>query len=160
MAFENTVVRRTFGHKRNEVTGWWRKLHNKELNNFYSLPSTSIIRVIKSRRMRWAEHAAQIEKKKKKKKKKNAYKLLMVKPEGKRPLGRPKRRLVDNIKMDPEEIELGVLDWIGLAQGKQNWRVLVTSVMTFGYHKILESSRVAAQLAVSRVVLISKELAS
>jgi hypothetical protein len=137
MTFENTVVRRIFGLKRNKVTGWWRKLHNKEFNNLYSLPS--IIRVIKSRRMSWAGHAARIEEeeeKKKKKKKKKAYKLLMVKPEGKRPLGRPKRRLVDNIKMDLEEMEWGVLDWIGLAQGKENWRVLVISVMTFGFHQL------------------------
>jgi hypothetical protein len=84
--FENRVLRRIFGPKRDEVTGEWRKLHNEELRDFYPLPS--IIRIIKSMRMRWAGHVARM-------REKNAYRLLMGKPERKRPLGRPRRRWVD-----------------------------------------------------------------
>jgi hypothetical protein len=87
--FENRVLRRVFGPKRDEVMGEWRKLHNEELRDLYSLPS--IIRIIKSRRMRWAGHLARM------REKRNAYRLLVGKPEGKGPLGRPKRRWVDNI---------------------------------------------------------------
>jgi hypothetical protein len=94
--FENRVLRRIFGPKRDEVTRGWRKLHNEELHNLYSSPS--IIRVIKSRRMRWAGHVARMGERR------NAYRILVVKPEGKRPLGRPRRRWVDNIKMDLREI--------------------------------------------------------
>jgi hypothetical protein len=90
--FEGRVLRRIFGPKRDEVTAEWRKLHNEELRNLYSSPS--IIRIIKSRRMRWAGHVAQIGEKR------NAYRLLVGKPEGKRPLGRLRRRWVDNIRMD------------------------------------------------------------
>jgi hypothetical protein len=89
--FENTVLRRIFGPKRDEVTGDWRKLHHEELHRLYSSPS--IIRMIKSRRMRWAGHVARMGEKR------NAYRIL-GKPEGKRPLGRPRCRWVDNIKMD------------------------------------------------------------
>jgi hypothetical protein len=104
--FENKVLR-IFGPKRDEVTGGWRKLYNEELRDLYSLPS--IIRIIKSRRMRWAGHVARMWEKR------NAYRLLVGKPEGKRPLGRQKRRWVDNIKMDLLEIGWGSVDWIGLA---------------------------------------------
>jgi hypothetical protein len=90
--FENRVLRRIFRPKRDEVMGEWRKLHNKELRDLYSLPS--IIRIIKTRRMRWAGHVAKIGEKR------NAYRLLVGKLEGKRPLGRPRRRWVDNIRMD------------------------------------------------------------
>jgi hypothetical protein len=86
------VLRRIFGPKRDEVTGEWRKLHNEELRDLYSSPR--IIRIIKSRRMRWASHVARIWEKR------NAYRLLVGKPEGKRPLRRPRRRWVDNIKRD------------------------------------------------------------
>jgi hypothetical protein len=89
--FENRVLRRIFGPKRDEVTGDWRKLHNEELHNLYSSPS--IIRMIKSRRMRWAGHVARFGKRM------NAYRIFVGKPEGRRPLGRPRRRWVDNIKM-------------------------------------------------------------
>jgi hypothetical protein len=82
--FENRVLRSIFGPKRDEVTGEWRKLHNKELHNLYSSPS--IIRIIKSRRMRWAGHVARMGEKR------NAYRLLVGKPEGRRPLGRPRLR--------------------------------------------------------------------
>jgi hypothetical protein len=94
--FENRVFRGIFGPKRDEVTGGWRKLHNEELHNLYS--SRSIIRMIKSRRMRWAGHEARIGEKR------NAYRILGGNPEGKRPLGRPRRRWVGNIKMDLREI--------------------------------------------------------
>jgi hypothetical protein len=90
--FENRMLRGIFGPKRDEVTGGWRKLHNEELHNLYSSPS--IIRMIKSRRMRWAGHVARMGEKR------TAYRILVGKPEGKRPLGRPRRRWVDNIKMD------------------------------------------------------------
>jgi hypothetical protein len=89
--FENRVLRRISGPKRDEVTGEWRKLHNEELCELYSSPS--IIRIIKSRRMRWAGHVARMEKR-------NAYRLSVGKPEGKRPLGRSRHRCVDNIRMD------------------------------------------------------------
>jgi hypothetical protein len=94
--FENRVLRRIFGLKRDEVTGGWRKLHNEELHSLYSSPST--IRMIKSRRMREAGHVARIGETR------NAYRILVGKPEGKTPLGRRRYRWVDNIKMDLSEI--------------------------------------------------------
>jgi hypothetical protein len=97
--FENKVLRRIFGPKRDEVTGGWRKLHNEELRDLYSSPST--IRIIKSRRMRWARHVARMGEKR------NVYRLLVGKPKGKRPLGRPRCRWVDNIEMDLLEIGWG-----------------------------------------------------
>jgi hypothetical protein len=93
--FENRVLRRIFGPKRDGVMGGWRKLHNEELHNLYSLPS--VIRIIKSRRMRWVGHVRMGEKR-------NVYRLLVGKPEGKRPLGRLRRKWTDNIKMDLSEI--------------------------------------------------------
>jgi hypothetical protein len=84
MVFENRVLRKIFGPKRDEVIGGWRKLHNDELHNLNF--SQSIIRMIKSSRMRWAGHAAR------RGKKRNAYKILVGKPEGRRPLGRPRCR--------------------------------------------------------------------
>jgi hypothetical protein len=90
--FENRVLKRIFGPKRDEVTGGWRKLHNEELRNFYSSPS--IIRMIKSRRMIWVGLVARMGGKR------NAYRILLGKPEGKRPLGRPRRRWMYNRKMD------------------------------------------------------------
>jgi hypothetical protein len=93
--FENKVLRRIFGPKRDEVTGGWRKLHNEELYNLYSSPS--IIRIIKSRRIKWAGHVARMGEKR------NVYRLLVGEPEGKRPLGRS-RCWVDNIKMAIVEI--------------------------------------------------------
>jgi hypothetical protein len=94
--FENRVLRRIFGPKRDGVMGGWRKLHNEELHNLYSSPS--ILRIIKSRRMRWAGHVARMGEKR------NVYRLLVGKAEGKRPLGRPRRRWMDNIKMDVVDI--------------------------------------------------------
>jgi hypothetical protein len=119
--FENRVLKRIFGSKRDGVTGGWRKLYNEEFHNLYSSPS--IIRIIKLRRMRWAGHVAQMGEKR------NVYRLLVRKTEEKRPLGRPRRRWINNIKMDLLEIRIIVVDWIGLAQDRYRWRDLVTSVM-------------------------------
>jgi len=90
--FENVVLRRIFGPRRDEVTGEWRILHNEELNDLYSSPNN--VWLIKSRRMRWAGHVARMGEER------VAYKILVGKPEGKRPLGRPRPRWVDNIRMD------------------------------------------------------------
>jgi hypothetical protein len=108
--FENKVLRRIFGPKRDDVMGEWRKLHNKELRDLYFPPS--IIRIIKSMRMRWSGHVARMGEKR------NAYKLLVGKPEGKRPLGRPRHRWVDNIRMHLGEVGWGDVDWIVLAQDR------------------------------------------
>jgi hypothetical protein len=101
-AFENRVLGRIFGPMRDEVTGEWRKLHNEELHNLYSSPD--IIRQVKSRRMRWAGHVARMGEERK------VYKVLVGKPEGKRSLGRLKRRWEDEIRMDLREIGLGGVD--------------------------------------------------
>jgi len=119
--FENMVLRRIFGPRRDEETGEWRRLHNEELNDLYCSPN--IVRVIKSRRMRWAGHVACMGEER------WVYRVLVGKPEGKRPLGRPRRRWVDNIRMDLQEVEYGYMDWIGLAQDRDNWRKLVSAVM-------------------------------
>jgi hypothetical protein len=103
--FENRVLRRIFGPTRDEVTGEWRKLHNGELHNLYSSPD--IIRQIKTRRMRWAGHVTRMGEGR------NVCRVLVGKPEGKRPLGRPRRRWEDGIKMDIEETGWG--GWIQLA---------------------------------------------
>jgi hypothetical protein len=114
------VPRRIHVQKRDEVIGGWRKLHN-ELHNLYCSPS--IIRIIKSRRMRWTGHVAGVGKKM------SAYRILVGKPEGMRQLGRPRRRWEDNIKMDLREIGWGGMDWIDLAQDRDQWRALVNTVM-------------------------------
>ncbi|KAJ4432681.1 hypothetical protein ANN_21304 [Periplaneta americana] len=106
--FENKVLRKIFGAKRDEVTGEWRKLHNTELHGLYSLPD--IIRNIKSRRLRWAGHVARMGESR------NAYRLLAGRPEGKRPLGRPRRRWEDNIKMNLREVGYDDRECINLAQ--------------------------------------------
>ena len=103
-----------------EVTGEWRKLHNEELKGLYS--SHIIVRVIKSRRMRWAGHVARMGEGR------GVYWVLVGKPEGKRLLGRPRRRWEDNIRMDLQEEGLGYEDWIGLAQDRDRWRALVSAV--------------------------------
>jgi hypothetical protein len=110
-----------FGPKRDEVTGEWRKLYNEELRDSYSSPS--IIRIIKSRRMRWADHVERMGEKR------NTYRLLVGKPEGKRPLGRPRYKWVNNIKMDLEEVGWGNVDWIDMAKDRNRWRALVISVL-------------------------------
>jgi hypothetical protein len=119
--FENRVLRRIFVPKRDGVKGGWRKLNNEELRNLHSSPS--IIRIIKSRKMRRAGHVARMGEKR------SMYRLLVGEPEGKRPLGRLRRRWIVNIKMDLLEIGVNVVDWIGLAQDSYRWRALVNSVM-------------------------------
>jgi hypothetical protein len=101
--FENRLLR-IFGPKRDEVTGEWRKLHNEELHDLYSLPS--IIRIGKTRRMRWTGHVTRMGEKR------NMYRLLVGKPEGRRSLGRPRHRWVDNIRMDLVEVGWDDVDWI------------------------------------------------
>jgi hypothetical protein len=119
--FENRVLRRIFGLKRDDVTGEWRKLHSEELNNLYS--SSDIIRQVKSRRMRWAGHVARMEEERK------VYKVLVEKSEGRRPLGRPRRRWEDGVRMDLRETGLGGVNWIRLAQNRDRWRAVVSVVM-------------------------------
>jgi hypothetical protein len=118
---ENRVLWRIFEPKRDELTGGWRKMYNEELHGLYSSPS--IIRVIKARRMRWAGHVARMGEVR------CAYNILVGRPEGRRPLGRPKRRWEDNIKMDLGEIVFGDVDWIHLAQDRDRWRAVVNTVM-------------------------------
>jgi hypothetical protein len=103
------------------VTGEWRKLHNEELHELYSSPS--IIGIMKSRRMRWAGHVAQMAERR------DAYRLLAGKPERRSPLGRPRRRWLDNIRIDLVEVGWGDVDWIGLTQDRDRWRALVNSVL-------------------------------
>jgi hypothetical protein len=117
--FESRVLRKIFGRKRDEVMGEWRKLRSKKLHDLYSSPS--IIRIIKSRRMRWAGHVARM-----------GRRTLIDywwERQGKRPLGKPRRRWVDNIRMDLGEVGWGDVDWIGLAQDSNRWRALVNAVM-------------------------------
>ena len=116
---ENRVLRRIFGPKSHEVTGEWRKLIH-ELNDLYSSPN--IVQVIKSRRRRWAEHAAYGERR-------GVHRVLVGKPEGKRPLGRPRCRWEDNIRMDLQEVGCGRTDLIKLTQDRERWRALVNAVM-------------------------------
>jgi len=115
------VLSRIFGLGRDEVTGEWRRLHKEELNDLYSSPN--IVRVIKSRRMRISGHLARMGEER------GVYRVLVGKPEGKRPLGRPRRRRVDNIRMDLQEVGCGYMDWIGVAQDRDRWRMLVSAVM-------------------------------
>jgi hypothetical protein len=125
--FENRVLKRIFGPKRDEVTGEWRKLHNEELHDLYSSPS--IIRIMKTRRVRWAGHVARMGEKR------NMYRLLVGKPERRRPLRRPRRRWLANIRMDLVEV-----GWDDVC------------------HKMLRNYRVSKQLGISQVVLSSMEL--
>ena len=119
--FENMVLRRIFGPRRDEVTWEWRRLHNEELNDFYCSPN--IVRVIKSKRMRWVGHVARMGEER------QVCRVLVGKPGGKRPQRRPRRRWVDNIRMDLQEVGCGYMDWIGLVQDRDRWRTLVNAVM-------------------------------
>jgi len=121
--FENRVLRKVFGPKMDEVTGEWKRLHNEELNDLYSLPN--IVWVVKSRRMRWAGHVARMGEDR------VVYTVLVGKPEEKRPLGRPRRRWEDNIKMDLQEVGGGRGDRMELAQDKDSWRALGGTVRDF-----------------------------
>jgi hypothetical protein len=112
-----------FGPKRDEVREEWRKLHNEELNDLYSSPN--IFMVIKSRRMRWADHVARMAASR------SVYRVLWGIPEGKRPLESTRRGWEDNIKMDPQEVGCEDVDWIELARDRDRWRALVTAVKSF-----------------------------
>jgi len=117
--FENRVLRRVFGPKRDEVAEEWRKLHNEEFKDLYSL--SNIVRVVKSRRMSWAGDVARMGEGR------GVHRVLVGKPEGKRPLGRPRRRWENNIKMDLPEVGGGG-DRMELAQDRDRWRALVNTV--------------------------------
>jgi transcription termination factor 2 len=101
----------------------WRKLHNEELNDLYSLPN--IVRAVKSRRMRWAEHVARMGEER------GVHRVLVGKSKGKRPLGRPRRRWKDNIKMALQKVGRARGDWIELAQDREGWPALVSTVKNF-----------------------------
>jgi len=119
--FENMVLRRIFGPRRDEVMGEWRRLHNEERSDLHSSPN--IVRVIKSTRMRWAGHVARMGEER------GTYRVLVGKPVRRRPLGRPRRRWVDNIRTDLQEVGCWYMDWIGLAQDRDRWRTLVSAIM-------------------------------
>jgi len=110
--FENMVLRRICGPRRNEVTKEWRRLHNEELNDLYSSPNN--VRVIKWKRMRWAGHVARMGEER------VVYRVL---------LGRPRRRWVGNIRMELQEVGCGYMDWVGLTQDRDSWRTFVSVVM-------------------------------
>ena len=119
---ENKVLRGIFGPRKKEIIGEWRKLHNEELNDLYASPN--IVRMIKSRRMRWEGHLGHVGDRR------GVYRVLLGKPEGKRPLGRPRHRWEDNnIKMDLWEVGCGGVDWVELAQDRDRWQTLVNVVM-------------------------------
>jgi hypothetical protein len=119
--FANGVLGRIFRLKRDEATGEWRKLHDVELHDLYSSPN--IVWVIKSRRMKWVELVARMGDER------DVYRVLVGKSEVKRPLGKPRHRWEDNIKMDLQEVGCGSMDWIGLAQDRDRWRALVNAVI-------------------------------
>jgi hypothetical protein len=119
--FENRVLRRIFGPKRDEVTREWRQLHSENLHNLYSSPD--INRQVYSRRIVCAGHAARMGKER------QVYKVLVGKPEGKRPLERTRRRCEDGIRMHLRVIGLEVVDWIQMAQNRGRWRAVVSAVM-------------------------------
>jgi hypothetical protein len=118
--FENRVLRKIFGPKK-EKDGSWRKLHNDEVHSLYSSPK--VVRAIKSRRLRWAGHVARIGEGR------GIYRVLVRRPEGKRPLGRPRRRWEDNIMLDLKEMGINGANWIQLAQDRVQWRACVNTVM-------------------------------
>ena len=113
--------RKLFGPKRDDVEREWRKLHNEELTDLYSSPN--IVRVIKSRRMKWTGLVARMGERR------GVYRVLVGKPERNKLLGRPRRRWKDNIKMDFREVGCGSVDWIELLQDRDRWRAIVNAVM-------------------------------
>jgi len=126
--FDNKMLRNIFEPKRDEVRGEWRKLHKEELNDRYCSPN--IAQVIKSRRMKWAVHVARMGERR------GVYRILVRNPEGKKPLGRHRRRWEDNIKMDFQEVRCVNLDWIELTNDRNRWWALVNGVMNFWFHKM------------------------
>jgi len=122
------LLRRIFGPKRNEVTGEWRKLHNDGLSDLYVSPN--IVRVIKSRRMRWSEHVARIGERR------GVYRILVGKPEGKR----SRRRWDENMKKDLQDVGCGGMEWIELAQDRERWRALLNVVMSIRVLQMREIS--------------------
>ena len=118
--FENRALRRVFGPKGDEVTGKWRKLHSDPLSDLYSLPN--IVHLVKWKGMRWAGHVARMGEDR------GVHSVLVGKPKGKRPLGRPRSRWEDNIKMDLQEVGGGYGDWMELVQDRDGWRALVSTV--------------------------------
>ena len=123
--FEHRVLRRIFGPKRDELTGQWRKLHIEELTDLHS--SSNILRMIKSRRMRRARHVARM------RERRSLCWVLVGIPKGKGPLGIPGHRWEDNIKMDPQEVGCGGMDWIRPAEDRDRWRALVNAVMNLRF---------------------------
>jgi hypothetical protein len=136
------VLRGVFGPKKDEVTGEWRKLHNEKLNDLFSLPN--MVRVVKSRQMKWAGHVACIGENR------IVHRVLVEKPEGKRPLGRPRCKWEDNIKMDLQEVGRGHGDWMELAQDRDRWRALG------GYGEGLSGSINAGNFLTSLLVSFSR----
>ena len=119
--FENRVLRRIFGPKRDGLTGEWRKLHNEELNDLYCSPNT--VRLIKWRRMRWAGHVARM------RERTVACRVLVGRADGKRPFGRTRRRWEDNIKKVIQEVVWRSMYWIDPAHDRDRWRTLLNAVM-------------------------------
>jgi hypothetical protein len=111
------MLRRIFGSKRDEVIGEWRKLHNEELNDLYCSPN--IVRLKNSRSIGWARHVARMGERR------GVYRVLVGKPEGKRPLERPRHRWKNKVEVDFQEMRCGGMDWIDLAQDRDRWRALV-----------------------------------
>jgi len=130
--FENRVLRRVFWPKRNQVTGKWRKLHKEELSDLYSLPN--IVRVVTSRRMRWARHVARMGERR------GVHRFLVGEPDRKRPLRRPRHIWEDNIQMDLQEVEGSCEYWMELAQDRERWRALVSTVKNLRVPKMLRTS--------------------
>jgi hypothetical protein len=126
--FENRVLRRAFGLKRGAITGEWRKLHNEELRDLYSLPN--IVLVVKSRIMRWPGHVVHMGEGR------GVHRVLVGKPEGNRPLGIPRCRWEDNINMDLQEVRGNLGDWMELSQDRDRWRALVSMVRNFRVPKM------------------------
>ena len=120
--FENRVLRRVFGPKRDKVTGELRKLHNEELSDLYSLPN--IVRVVKSRRMRWVGHIVGMGERR------GVHRVLVGKPEGNRPLGKLRLRWEDNMKMDLQEVGRGLWEEVGIPSSQLHRLIIPDNILT------------------------------